>query len=49
MVFYTDYCNIIVHSTDPQQQNLTISPVLPEDQIRIVLRWGESPSDLDSI
>jgi hypothetical protein len=47
--FYTDYCNIIVHSTDPQlNQNLTVSPVLPENQIRIVLRWGESPSDLDS-
>lgn len=47
--FYTDYCNIIVHSTDPQlNQNFTISPILPENQLRIVLRWGESPSDLDS-
>lgn len=47
--FYTDYCNVIVHATDPQHnQNLTISPILPENQIRIVLRWGETPSDLDS-
>lgn len=47
--FYTDYHNIIVHSTDPQlDQNFTISPVLPENQLRVVLRWGETPSDLDS-
>ncbi|TAH71523.1 MAG: hypothetical protein EWM47_04525 [Anaerolineaceae bacterium] len=47
--FYTDYCNIIVHSTDPQlNQNFTISPILPENQLRIVLRWGETPRDLDS-
>ncbi len=47
--FYTDYCNIIVHATDPQfNQNFTISPVLPENQVRIVLRWGENPGDLDS-
>lgn len=47
--FLTGYANIIVHETDPRlNQNFTISPVMPEDQIRIVLRWGETPSDLDS-
>ncbi len=47
--FYSDYHNIIVHASDPKyNQNLTISPVLPEDQIRIVLRWDEHPRDLDS-
>lgn len=47
--FYKDYYNIIVHSSDPQyNQNFTISPILPEGQMRIVLRWGENPRDLDS-
>ena len=47
--FYTDYFNIIVHSTDPQyDQNFSISPILPENQIRIVLRWDEYPYDIDS-
>lgn len=47
--FLTGYANLIVHETDPRHnQNFAISPVLPEDQIRIVLRWGEHPRDLDS-
>ncbi len=29
-------------------QNLTITPLVPEGQVRIVLEWGASPSDLDS-
>ena len=29
-------------------QNGVVTPLLPEGQIRIVLRWGESPRDLDS-
>lgn len=29
-------------------QNAVISPVMAQDEYRIVLRWGESPEDLDS-
>ena len=29
-------------------QNCTITPKVPEGQTRIVLEWGEQPSDLDS-
>lgn len=34
-----------VHS---QKQNATITPLLDEQETRIVLSWGENPSDLDS-
>jgi len=47
--FYTDYCNIIVQSSNPKiDNNFTISPVLPDNQYRVVLRWGQYPNDLDS-
>jgi hypothetical protein len=47
--FFTDYCNIIIQSSSPKMDhNFNISPILPEDQIRVVLRWGQYPSDLDS-
>ncbi|HHV58806.1 MAG TPA: hypothetical protein GXX49_00635 [Clostridiaceae bacterium] len=29
-------------------QNGTVTPILPEGQIRVILRWGEYPWDLDS-
>ncbi len=29
-------------------QDLSISPILPTNEVRIVLRWGQTPSDLDS-
>lgn len=29
-------------------QNFSLSPILPEGQVRIVLEWGEHPFDLDS-
>ncbi|MBN4046806.1 carboxypeptidase regulatory-like domain-containing protein [bacterium AH-315-P07] len=31
-----------------RNQNGSLSPTLPEGQFRIVLEWGETPSDLDS-
>lgn len=47
--FYTDYCNLIVQSTNPKMDhNFTLSPILPDDYIQVVLRWGQTPSDLDS-
>jgi 5-hydroxyisourate hydrolase-like protein (transthyretin family) len=37
-----------VDDTTPDIVDLTLSPVLPENEIRIVLTWGETPSDLDA-
>lgn len=31
-----------------QNNDYTISPILLSDQVRVVLTWGETPSDLDS-
>lgn len=33
---------------DEMEENFTISPVTGDDEIRIVLTWGATPSDLDS-
>ncbi|MEO8572472.1 MAG: carboxypeptidase regulatory-like domain-containing protein [Pyrinomonadaceae bacterium] len=44
-VYFTILC--IGNMTSPNQ-NGVISPVLPSNQIRIVLTWGANPSDLDS-
>lgn len=47
--YVTGYTNIIVLNTNPKTDfDFTITPLLAEDEIRIVLTWGESPSDLDS-
>ena len=48
--FETFYNNISVNSSTPPNQNMVValSPTLSENQIRIVLTWGASPSDLDS-
>lgn len=41
--------NIIVLPNEvTEDQNATMSPVLSDDEYRIVLRWGETPRDLDS-
>lgn len=40
--------NIIVQKTNSGNQNGTMTPVLSGDDYRIVLTWGENPSDLDS-
>ena len=48
--FETFYNNVSVNSSTPPNQNMVValSPTLSENQIRIVLTWGKSPSDLDS-
>jgi len=41
--------NVTVVSQSPnRQQNIAITQSIPVDQIRVVLRWGETPRDLDS-
>ncbi|MBE6949024.1 MAG: hypothetical protein E7456_04180 [Ruminococcaceae bacterium] len=47
--YVTGYTNIIVLSDAERSDfDFTITPTLNEDEIRIVLTWGSSPSDLDS-
>lgn len=41
--------NVMVHPNEvTENQDATISPALAEDEYRIILRWGATPSDLDS-
>lgn len=47
--YVTGYSNIIVLSDGAKEDfDFTITPVLSDDEIRIVLTWGATPSDLDS-
>ena len=47
--FMPNYANILVQSSNPKtDHNFTLSPILPDDYIQIVLRWGSTPRDLDS-
>lgn len=47
--YVTGYSNIIVLSENAKTDfDFTITPELAADEIRIVLTWGASPSDLDS-
>lgn len=47
--FITGYSNIISgNSVICSNQNVSLTPELNADTIRIVLTWGENPSDLDS-
>ena len=47
--YQTSYMTVIVlGGTTRENQNGTINPLLAEGEIRIVLTWGERPSDLDS-
>lgn len=46
--YITTYFNAISIGGEEVIINAEITPVLPEDQIRIVLTWGETPRDLDS-
>lgn len=47
--YVTGYTNIIVLSDAEREDfDFTITPTLNADEIRIVLTWGSSPSDLDS-
>ncbi|WP_226582851.1 cell wall-binding repeat-containing protein [Halobacillus litoralis] len=47
--FVTNTRNIlIIGNATEEDQNATITPELSEEETRIVLSWGASPSDLDS-
>lgn len=47
--YVTGYSNIIVLNENPKTDfDFTITPILSDDEVRIVLTWGDSPRDLDS-
>lgn len=47
--FITSYINVISgNSVVCSNQNISLTPELNEGTIRIVLKWGENPRDLDS-
>ena len=39
---------VSVGNTITDNQDATITPILPEDEFRIILTWGDIPRDLDS-
>lgn len=46
--YVTGYVNVICALNFTTPQNATITPVLSEDEYRVVLTWGATPADLDS-
>lgn len=46
--FITTYKNILVFVMDYAAQNISVAPELEEGYYRVVLTWGQDPSDLDS-
>ncbi|MCD7881715.1 MAG: carboxypeptidase regulatory-like domain-containing protein [Clostridiales bacterium] len=46
--YLTETFDVTVNYTAVTSENFTISPVLGNNEIRIVLEWGDSPRDLDS-
>lgn len=46
--FITTYKNILVFVYDFMSQDISVAPELGEGYYRVVLTWGQDPSDLDS-
>ena len=46
--FVTGYANVVCFEGNATSQDGSITPVLDENEYRIVLTWGETPRDLDS-
>lgn len=46
--FITTYKNIIAYTFDYDKQDISIAPEMQDNYYRVVLTWGENPSDLDS-
>lgn len=44
----TRFAVLCIGGRETDSQNAVVTPILPPGQIRIVLTWGASPSDLDS-
>lgn len=46
--FITSYANVVCFDGNYTSQDGSMTPVMEENEYRIVLTWGESPRDLDS-
>lgn len=46
--FVTGYANVVCFEGNSTSQDGSITPILNENEYRIVLTWGEDPWDLDS-
>lgn len=47
--FVTGYYNVVsIGGNDGEEQKFVLTPVLSENEYRIVLTWGEEPRDLDA-
>lgn len=46
--FVTGYANVVCFEGNATSQDGSMTPVLGENEYRIVLTWGETPRDLDS-
>lgn len=46
--YISTFFNIVVQTTSTGNQNGTMTPIVSGDNFRVVLTWGQNPSDLDS-
>lgn len=47
--YATTYRTVVsAGSETPANQNILVTPILPENEMRVVLSWGAKPRDLDS-
>lgn len=46
--YIVNYVNIAVNPINTSNKNFVLTPKLDDDEYRIVLTWGKTPSDLDS-
>ena len=46
--FITGYVNVVCSGIDSTGQDVALTPVLSDDEYRIVLTWSSTPEDLDS-
>ena len=46
--YITGYANVICASMSDIGQDAALTPILSEDEYRVILTWGSEPSDLDS-
>lgn len=46
--YTTEYFDLHVNGASQIEHNFSISPILTSGEVRIVLEWGATPSDLDS-
>ena len=46
--YISTHLNMKIDANSNDTYDLSMSPILPQNELRIVLTWGQTPSDLDS-